>query len=202
MAAEYDFKTNPDSLDEEGLKILHPRIVSKGTIDIEKITRDLSHRSPYTIEEIEGVTSFLLRSMVDYLKQGYEVKLGNIGYFSVKLKARPVTDKKEIRSGSIQFDNINFRASTAFKEMMGNIELVRAVFGFRASSVITQEECKELLDKFLAENHFITRREYSKLTGLLKGKALESLNQLVEEGWLAKRGSGSHLVYVRKKVAQ
>lgn len=48
------------------------------------------------------------------------------------------------------------------------------------------------------ETHpFITRKDYSSITGLLKNKALDDLNLLVEKGYLSTIGRGSHKVYVR-----
>ena len=43
----------------------------------------------------------------------------------------------------------------------------------------------------------ITRKDYSGITGLLKNKALNDLNLLVEKGILTTLGQGSHKVYVR-----
>ena len=42
-----------------------------------------------------------------------------------------------------------------------------------------------------------TRKNYSGITGLLKNKALNDLNLLVEKGILTTLGQGSHKVYVR-----
>ncbi len=58
--------------------------------------------------------------------------------------------------------------------------MTRAKFGFQESSDMSEETRRLRLEAFLAKNHFITRREYSGLTGLLKGKAQRELNLLVE----------------------
>ena len=50
---------------------------------------------------------------------------------------------------------------------------------------------------FLETHPFITRKDYSSVTGLLKNKALNDLNLLVEKGYLSTIGQGSHKVYVR-----
>ena len=51
--------------------------------------------------------------------------------------------------------------------------------------------------RVLDANPFITRKDYSGITGLLKNKALNDLNLLVEKGILTTLGQGSHKVYVR-----
>lgn len=196
MAAEYDFRKNPKSSESDEPGMLHPRIVSKGTVDTEKIVKDLSYSSTFTPGDIEGLLVSLEDKIADYLKDGYEVKLGNIGYFSVRLKSRPVTDKKEIRSPSVSFDNVNFRATASFKKKAkGN--LVRSSTGFSKSSSITDEECRQRLKAYLEDHSFITCSEYCRITGFLKSKALRSLKQLVTDKCLVKSGKRTHVVYMK-----
>ena len=44
-----------------------------------------------------------------YLSEGHHVQLGNMGYFSAGLTARPVMDKKEIHAQTIFFGKVHFR---------------------------------------------------------------------------------------------
>ncbi len=199
MAAEYDFRKNPKGKEEESELTLHPRIVSKGTIDSKRIARDLTHATTFTEGDVIGLLAALENNIADYLKEGYEVKLGDMGYFSLRLKSRPVKNPKEIRAASVSIDNINFRANTIFKRNVKGAELIRAKRGFVSSGKITQDECREKLLVYLNKNTFITRSTYSRITGLLKNKALNSLNEFVKEGFLIKEGKGSHVFYMRNK---
>lgn len=72
-----------------------------------------------------------------------------------------------------------------------------AGYGFRHSEDISGAERYRRLCAFLDANPFITRKDYSGITGLLKNKALNDLNLLVEKGILTTLGQGSHKVYVR-----
>lgn len=196
MAAEYDFRKNPKNSESDEPAILHPRIVSKGTVDTEKIVSDLSYSSTFTPGDIEGLLVSLEDQIAGYLKEGYEVKLGNIGYFSVRLKSRPVKDKKEIRSSSVSFDNVNFRATASFKKKAKG-DLVRSSTGFGSSSSITDEECRQRLKAYLEDHSFITCNEYCRITGFLKSKALRNLKGLVADKCLIKSGMGTHVVYMK-----
>ena len=83
-------------------------------------------------------------------------------------------DPKEIHSQTIFFGKVHLRVSPDFrKRCAGYVE--RAKYGFP----------------------FITRHDYSGITGLLKNKALNDLNLLVEKGYLNVIGRGSHKVYIR-----
>ncbi|WP_321333312.1 HU family DNA-binding protein [uncultured Bacteroides sp.] len=200
MAAEYDFIKKPSTKEEAENQPLYPRIVSKGTISSKKIVSEIAEASSFTSGDLEGVLCSLSNKIAHYLADGYHVELGDMGFFSASLKARPVMDKKEIRSNSIYFDNVNFRASSQFrKKSFGYLE--RAKYGFRHSINLPEETRRTRLDRYFGTHPFITRIEYSRISGLLKGKALKELNALITEGYLDTLGRGSHKVYVKAQKA-
>ena len=145
---------------------------------------------------------FLQNLLTDYLADGYNVKLGEIGTFSATLTSRKVTDKKEIRSGSVHFDSVKFKPARHFvKEVCrkGEMELERAdpAYGFKTSSPKhTQEERFGMLMEYLKEYTFITRQEYSNLTGVLKTKAAHELRQWFMEDKIKRSGRVPHVIYM------
>lgn len=198
MPAEYDLLRKPNAKGDGELQPLYPRIVSKGTIKTQQLVHDICEASTFTEGDLHGMIVAITEKISNYLIDGYHVELGQMGYFSAKLKARPVMDKKEIRSTSIYFDNINFRASTWFRRHSCGI-VQRATYGFLHSHDLPEKQRLARLNEYLNENPFITRQNYTRITGLLKGKALRELNSLVESGVLATVGRGSHKVYIRPK---
>ena len=114
MAADYDFRRKPNEKGDGEVQPLYPRIVSKGTIDSKRLFREIAEASSFTEGDLAGIMVAFQEKVSYYLSEGYHVKLGEIGYFSSSLRARPVMDKKEIRSVSISFDNVNFRATPWF----------------------------------------------------------------------------------------
>ena len=157
------------------------------------------HRQPVLLPETSRECLLALESRISYyLSEGHHVQLGNMGHFSAGLTARPVMDKKEIHAQTIFFGKVHFRVSPGFrKQCAGFVERVRAGYGFRHSEDISGAERYRRLCAFLDANPFITRKDYSGITGLLKNKALNDLNLLVEKGILTTLGQGSHKVYVR-----
>ena len=196
MAADYDFRRKPNEKGDGEVQPLYPRIVSKGTIDSKRLFREIAEASSFTEGDLAGIMVAFQEKVSYYLSEGYHVKLGEIGYFSSSLKARPVMDAKEIHAQSIYFDNVNFRPSSSFrKKVRGFVE--KAKSGFAHSAEVPVEERRRRLEKFLDERPMIRRKEYTQLTGLLKNKALNELNGWVKEGVLDTIGSGSHKIYVR-----
>ena len=196
MAADYDFRRKPNEKGDGEVQPLYPRIVSKGTIDSKRLFHEITEASSFTEGDLAGIMVAFQEKVSYYLSEGYHVKLGEIGYFSSSLKARPVMDAKEIHAQSIYFDNVNFRPSSSFrKKVRGFVE--KAKSGFAHSAEVPVEERRRRLERFLDERPMIRRKEYTQLTGLLKNKALNELNGWVKEGVLDTIGSGSHKIYVR-----
>ena len=196
MAAEYDFQRLPGAKNDGTPQPLYPKIVSKGTIDTKRMVSDISQMSSFSPADINGLLTAFEERISYYLSEGHHVQLGNMGYFSAGLKARPVTDRKEIHAQSIYFGKVNFRVSPHFrKECAGFV--VRSKQGFRESSNLSGSERYRRLSVYLESHPFITRADYSGLTGLLKKKALHDLNLLVENGNLSTLGRGTHKVYIK-----
>ena len=154
MYAKYDFRKKPSSKEDEDEQPLYPRIVSNGTIDFQQIVKEIAQASSFTPADIEGVQLAIENKISEYLVSGHHVQLGNLGYFSAKLKARPVMDAKEIHAQSIYFDNVNFRPSSSFrKKVRGFVE--KAKSGFAHSAEVPVEERRRRLEKFLDERPMI-----------------------------------------------
>ncbi len=198
MAAEYDFQRKPNPKGDGELQPLYPRIVNKGTITTERLINDISQASSFTPGDIVGLLTAFEERISYYLSEGHHVQLGNLGHFSAGLTARPVTDKKEIHSQTIFFGKVHFRVSPGFrKRCAGFVERIKAGYGFQHSEEISSVERYRRLTNFLNTHPFITRKDYSGITGLLKNKSLNDLNLLVKKGYLTTLGQGSHKVYVR-----
>lgn len=134
MAAEYDFQRKPNPKGDGELQPMYPRIVNKGTITGKRLVSDISQATSFTPGDVEGVLAALESRISYYLSEGHHVQLGNMGYFSAGLTARPVMDKKEIHAQTIFFGKVHFRVSPGFrKQCAGFVERVRAGYGFRHS---------------------------------------------------------------------
>jgi len=197
MSVEYDLREKPNPKGDNTPQPLYPRFVSKRTISTEELIERVSESSSFTKGDVEGMLNLIANYTASYIREGYTVQLGEIGYFSGSLKAtHAVMDKKDIRATSIYLDTVNFRASKWLKQhASGMIE--RAGRGHSKSADIGKEERLKRLNTYLDKNMFISRTQYTYITGLLKNKALAELKQLVDEGVLIKKGRGSQMVFIR-----
>ena len=199
MAAQYDLKKSVRPIGKEDETVLYPKVVPYGTKTLKNIMKDASKYTGLNPSTVQGVVTFLEDMMAEYLANGYNVKLGNIGTFSASLTSRKVTDKKEIRANSIHFDNVHFKAAKELKNSIDRqmkLERVAPNRAFKTSSEeYTPEERFLLLQTYLDKHGFITRAQYSELTGVLKTKAAAELRQWSEEGKIDRHGRAPHIVY-------
>ena len=204
MATQYDLMKSVRPKGKEEESVLYPKVVPYGTKTLKDIMHDATLHSGLNASTIQGVVTFLEDTIAEYLANGYNVKLGNIGTFTATLKSRKVTSKEQIRAKSIHFDNVHFKAAKELKKDIARqmkLERVDAYRAFKTSSQeYTPEERFQLLCKHLEKHGYITRKEYSELTGLLKTKASVELRKWYLEGKIDKDGCAPHIVYKKKEV--
>jgi predicted histone-like DNA-binding protein len=199
MKAKYDFRVMPDLQGKEEEQRLYPQLVTSGTITLKDLMQRASKHTGFSPAEVIGMVTFLEESIAEYLSQGYHVKLGDIGTFSASLTSRKVNSKDEIRSRSVHFNNVNFKADKKLRTQIAKqmkLERVEPNRAFQTSSdAYTSEERFQLLLEHLEGNGFITCKKYSELTGLLKNKASAELRVWAEEGRILREGRAPHVVY-------
>ena len=202
MKAKYDFRVMPNLQGKEEELGLYPQLVTSGTITMKDLMERASRHSGFNPAEVLGIVTFLEDAMVEYLSQGYHVKLGDIGTFSAGLTSRKVMSKEEIRANSVHFDNVHFKADKKFRKKIGmemKLERVEPYRAFQTSSdEYTPEERFQLLLAHLDANGFITCKKYSELTGILKNKASAELRKWAEEGRIVREGRVPHVIYRKR----
>lgn len=194
MDAFYELYSNPsENQKEEGL--MHARLVPHGTIDMDKLSADVARSTAYSKGVVGGVICDLMGQIEEYLKAGYHVELGDMGYLSVSLKSRPVHEGEKLRAGSVHFKDINLRITKDARRRMQDMSFVHCPKEWSRRPE-KQDYDPKRLDEYLEKYACISRSEYMKLTGMSSYKAIKDLNRLTEEGRLRRYGRGRNIVYL------
>ena len=125
--AFYNLKKKPALTTKEGeTETMYADIVYSGTIPAERLIRGVAKRTGFKEGVIEGILMELKDDVLQYLGEGYRVELGEFGFFSAKVKAsRLVANKNDIRSESVAFNGVNFRASKSMRVgIRGDLEQI------------------------------------------------------------------------------
>ena len=145
--AYYNLKKKPSLTTKEGEKeTMYADIVYSGTITAERLIRTVAQRTGFKEGMIEGILSELQNETLEYLGEGYRVELGEFGFFSAKVKAsRLVANKNDIRSESVAFNGVNFRASRSMRVgIRGDLERRKCV-DFNTSRKWDRDNLKKLV---------------------------------------------------------
>lgn len=195
--AYYNLKKKPSLTTKEGEKeTMYADIVYSGTITAERLIRTVAQRTGFKEGMIEGILSELQNETLEYLSEGYRVELGEFGFFSAKVKSRLVENKNDLRSNSVSFDGVNFRASKSFRTgIRGDLERRRCI-GFRTSKEWDREQLKQIVLQHIRKHGFITRTTYTEITGRLKNSALADLKSFAAEGVIKRVGRGNQMHFI------
>lgn len=195
--AYYNLKKKPSLTTKEGEKeTMYADIVYSGTITAERLIRTVAQRTGFKEGMIEGILSELQNETLEYLGEGYRVELGEFGFFSAKVKSRLVENKNDLRSNSVSFDGVNFRASKSFRTgIRGDLERRRCI-GFRTSKEWNREQLEQIVLQHIRKHGFITRTTYTELTGRLKNSALADLKSFAAEGIIKRVGRGNQMHFI------
>lgn len=199
MSAYYDLYQTPNPSSEEGeKKTLHARILPKGTITADQF-RELVHKATgFSPAILDGTLQAITDELHSWLSDGWIVEVGELGYFSLSLKCdKVVTDRKEIRSPSVHFQNVNLRIGSKFRNRFTTMRLERKSSPYTSRTKLTPEQRKGKLLKHLEKHGCITRADYEHLTGRAKYQAVADLNGFLEEGIIRKYGKGKTVVYLK-----
>jgi putative DNA-binding protein len=195
--AYYNLKKKPSLTTKEGEKeTMYADIVYSGTITAERLIRTVAQRTGFKEGMIEGILSELQNETLEYLSEGYRVELGEFGFFSAKVKSRLVENKNDLRSNSVSFDGVNFRASKSFRTgIRGDLERRRCI-GFRTSKEWDREQLEQIVLQHIWKHGFITRTTYTEITGRLKNSALADLKSFAAEGIIKRVGRGNQMHFI------
>ena len=196
--AFYNLKKKPALTTKEGeTETMYADIVYSGTIPAERLIRGVAKRTGFKEGVIEGILMELKDDVLQYLGEGYRVELGEFGFFSAKVKAsRLVANKNDIRSESVAFNGVNFRASKSMRVgIRGDLERRKCV-DFNTSRKWDRNNLEKLVLQYIGEHGFITRATYTQLTGRLKNTALDDLKSYAAEGIIKREGRGNQMHFI------
>ena len=199
--AFYNLKKKPALTTKEGeTETMYADIVYSGTIPAERLIRGVAKRTGFKEGVIEGILMELKDDVLQYLGEGYRVELGEFGFFSAKVKAsRLVANKNDIRSESVAFNGVNFRASKSMRVgIRGDLERRKCV-DFNTSCKWDRNNLEKLVLQYIGEHGFITRATYTQLTGRLKNTALDDLKSFAAEGIIKREGNQMHFIAPPRK---
>ena len=85
MSAKYKLTENPPASAKNGIQNLHARIVPSRTATIDDLAAEISTISTFSSGDIKGLLESFTQVVTNRLKNGENVNLDGLGYYSVSL---------------------------------------------------------------------------------------------------------------------
>lgn len=196
MSILYDLFSNPPQ-DGEKKPTLHARAINIQTIDTDELAYIISDMSTFSSADIKGAIKAIGERMVACLSNSQSVYLDGIGTFSVTLQSKPVENRKDIRSASIAFKNVEFRAAPELKDKLRIAKIERREGGNDKKFFNDDIRQKRIL--WYIKNHgTINQTVAANLNQCTRQKAKKDLEQLIEDNQIQKSWCGRRAFYSKK----
>ena len=186
MAALYDLFRTPQPKDKKKVRY-HARSVVTGKVDTQDLVRIIAQRSAFKESVVTGVLVGLKDVLSELLADGKSIQLDGVGAFRISAKSPSVRDRHEIRSESIEFKGVVYKADKKLLRKLSATKFLRTKDS-HCSEDISEIEIDGVLTEYFKEHDYITTKELEQLCGLSNATALRRLQQRVKEGKLAHPG--------------
>ena len=104
----------------------YPRLKSRGEINLREIAKDISHESTVSPSDTMAVIESLLQNIPRYLAEGYIVKLGELGSFSLSIQAEGSESPEKVNAAKIKRNKLHFRAGKIVRQMLKHLDYHKA----------------------------------------------------------------------------
>lgn len=207
--ANYKLQEMPD-LGNTGKRKVYPKAIINRTMDTQDIVKLLSAQnigvSPHLIENVVKNLSDVL---VQLLSMGYNVKLNDIGTFSLSLafdddkpnEMQGENDKMTYRHVAVK--DMNFKADKGIMKRLQKettLERCESEVSCLSKSPYTQDERIARALSLIKKHGFIDLQAYANINNLSRTVASQDLKKIIamEDSPIKTFGSGTHKVWVAK----
>lgn len=161
------------------------------TVGLRRISKNIVQATSLTAGDITATILSLKEEITRELKDGNNVHLPGIGYFSVALKGDiykdPRSHKPRLRNAEVR--TIKFRPDKEFLQEMTMIEVKNVTEVEELASAPTPEEINSTIDELLSKQAIFTVRNFLCSLNISQSTAYRLLNKLEAEGKIVNIGS-------------
>lgn len=201
MSIEYDLFANPPRNGEEK-PTLHARAINIQTVNTNELARMIESMSTFTTADIKGAIKAISDRLYFCLSNSQSVHLEGIGTFSVTLRCKQqVENKKDIRSASIEFKNVEFRADPELKKRFRGVRIERREGTSEKKNYNADIRQKRIL-WYIKNYGTINLTVAASLNQCTRQKTKKDLEQLLKDNQIQKSWCGKRAFYTRRSPQQ
>nr|WP_285947894.1 HU family DNA-binding protein [Bacteroides intestinalis] len=127
MSIVYDWYENPNAEGDPEERGLHPRPLLNGKVTMKQLYARVHARSSLTTGDVMNAIDCLTQICGEELREGREVHIEGLGYFSPKLEAtQKVTRSTPNKHLKVRLKSISFRPDVNLKSALTGITATRS----------------------------------------------------------------------------
>ncbi len=200
--------------DEQGNTTYQVRHKPEATMDEKAFLDHLKMHNTYNTTMMQSSLIILKDEIIEQLRNNRRFRIDGLGTFQMKVglkmqydeEGNPVkphfTDPDKITARDVEVQGVSFTPDPSFVSQLKDTTSTQNINGRGVAGPnrpYTREEIIDFLDKYLRENHFITRRQMEQKLGITAYRAQRWLDELTAEPYshyYAKK-QGNTWVYYR-----
>ena len=195
MAIVYDWYENPNAEGESEERGLHPRPLLNGKVSMEQLYYRVHERSSLSVGDAKSAIDTLTQLCGEELREGREVHIEGLGYFSPTLEAtQKVTRSTPNKHLKLRLKSISFRPDVRLKQAMTGVSAIRSKYT-RHSQKLSEVEIDMKLKEYFADHDVLIRSDFQALCGMARTTANVHLKRLQQEGKLKNVGKPTQPIY-------
>ena len=196
MAILYDWYENPGTNEEDPEERgLHPRPLLNGKVSMEQLYYRVHERSSLSVGDAKSAIDTLTQLCGEELREGREVHIEGLGYFSPTLEAtQKVTRSTPNKHLKLRLKSISFRPDVRLKQAMTGVSAIRSKYT-RHSLKLSEVEIDMKLKEYFADHDVLIRSDFQALCGMARTTANVHLKRLQQEGKLKNVGKPTQPIY-------
>ena len=142
QTVKYSLGLRPNPLHENDPKKVYANLQRNGVVSLNQLARHIkSHGSPYGRDVVVGVITAIVDCTREFLTQGFEVDLGDLGRFAPSFRQRGAVDFDHFNSGNFTDYRAIYQMSDIFDDMLADVQFER-VATRKAQAAIVNAESK------------------------------------------------------------
>ena len=122
MSINYLIQKKANPLDRTSFKY-YPVFKSSGRVARKELVEGMVSRASLTRQEAETAIDYLFEVLPDYLRNGYTVQLGGLGYFRLTFSSEGSDTAEEVSANNVQKVKLKFICGRDLREAINNFSI-------------------------------------------------------------------------------
>ena len=142
MARNVTYSVSPriNPRDKEAAPKYYGHVQASGDIDLREMSERIQQTCTVTKADVQAVLIALEDVIIDALKSGEIVRLGDLGAFQIGLSSKGAETEEDYTPSLIQKARINFRPGSALVGILGSLTFAKVKPRYSKADKVAEEE--------------------------------------------------------------